>query len=114
LAEIFNLLNSDLESRSVELNALILQSLKLHEAYNTILPKVTPRLIGDLFARLQENPHLKRRIYMKEIFTKNSKRKDKGMIAVENEKFKEYLISISCGSVPAIYDHNRHYVINMK
>ncbi len=112
--ELFDLLNSDLESRSVELNALFLQSLKLQEAYNTILPKVTPRLIDDLFARLQENPHIKQPIYMMEIFTKEIKRKDKGTIAVENDQFREYLISISGGSVPAIYDHDSHYVINMK
>jgi hypothetical protein len=112
--EIFDLLNSDLGSRSVELNALFLQTLKLHEAYNTILPKVTPRLIDDLFARLQENPHIKQPIYMIEIFIKKISRKDKGTIAVEHNKFKEYLISISGGSVPAIYDHDCHYVINIK
>jgi hypothetical protein len=60
--EIFNLLNSDLESRSVELNGLFLQSLKLHEAFNTKLPNVTPRLIVDLFARLEESPHIKQPI----------------------------------------------------
>ncbi len=112
--EIFDLLNSDLESRSVELNALFLQTLKLHEAYNTILPKVTPRLIDDLFERLQENPHIKQPIYMMEIFTKKIKKTDKGMTAVEYDKFREYLISISGGSVPAIYDHDSHYVINIK
>jgi hypothetical protein len=74
--ELFDLLNSDLESRSVELNALFLQSLKLQEAYNTILPKITPRLIDDLFARLQEN--INQPIYMMEIFTKKIKLKDKG------------------------------------
>ena len=103
-----------MESRSVELNALFVQSLKLHEAYDTILPKVTPRLIDDLFARLQENPHIKQPIYMIEIFTKKIKRKDKAMIAIENGQFREYLISISGGSVPAIYDHDSHYVMNMK
>jgi hypothetical protein len=36
------------------------------------------------------------------------------MIAVDNDNFKEYLISISCGSVPAIYDHSSNYIINMK
>ena len=112
--EIFDLLNSDLGSRGVELNALFLQTLKLHEAYNTILPKVTPRLIDDLFARLQENPHIKQPIYMMEIFTKKIKRTDKGMTVVEHDNFREYLISISGGSVPAIYDHNSHYVINIK
>jgi hypothetical protein len=112
--EIFDLLNSDLGSRGVELNALFLQSLKLHEAYNTILPKVTPRLIDDLFARLQENPHIKQPIYMIEIFTKKINRTDKGIIAVEHDKFRECLISISGGSVPAIYDHNSHYVLNIK
>jgi hypothetical protein len=112
--EIFDLLNSDLETKSAELNALFLQSLKLQEAYNTILPKVTPRLIDDLFARLQENPHIKQPIYMMEIFTKRIKIKDKGTIAVENDQFREYLISMSGGSVPAIYDHDSHYVINMR
>jgi hypothetical protein len=44
--EIFNLLKSDLETRSVELNALFLQSLKLHDVYNTILPKITPEFLA--------------------------------------------------------------------
>ena len=112
--EIFDLVHSELETRSVELNALFLQSLKLQEAYNTILPKVTPRLIDDLFARLQKNPHIKQPIYMMEIFTKKIKLKDKGRISIENDQFREYLISISDGSVPAIYDHDSHYVINMR
>ena len=55
---------------------------------------MTPKLIHDLFARLQENPHIKQPIYMIEIFTKETKRKDKGTIAIENNQFKEYLISI--------------------
>jgi len=112
--DIFDLIKSDSERGSVELNALFLQSLKLQEAYNTILPKVTPKLIRDLFARLQENPHIKQPIYMIEIFTKETKRKDKGTITIENDQFKEYLISISGGSIPAIYDHDSHYVINMR
>jgi hypothetical protein len=68
--EIFDLVKSDSDRRNVELDALFLQSLKLQEAYNTILPKVTPKLIRDLFSRLQENPHIKQAIYMIEIFTK--------------------------------------------
>lgn len=112
--EIFDLLKSELETRSVELNALFLQSLKLQDVYNTILPKITPKLIRDLFARLQENPHIKQPIYMIEIFTKKIKLKDKGRITIDNDQFREYLISISGGSVPAIYDHDSHYVINMK
>ena len=112
--EIFDLIKSGSEKGSVELDALFLQSLKLQEAYNTILPKVTPKLIRDLFARLQENPHIKQPIYMIEIFTKKTKRKEKGTITIENDQFKEYLISISGGSIPAIYDHDSHYVINMR
>jgi hypothetical protein len=111
--EIFDLIKSGSEKGSVELDALFLQSLKLQEAYNTILPKVTPKLIRDLFARLQENPHIKQPIYMIEIFTKKKERKVEGTITKE-EQFREYLISISGGSIPAIYDHNSHYVINMR
>jgi hypothetical protein len=33
---------------------------------------------------------------------------------IENDQFKEYLISISGGSIPATYDHDSHYVINMR
>ena len=51
---------------------------------------------------------------MIEIFTKKTKRKDKGTVTIENDQFKEYLISISGGSIPAIYDHDSHYVINMR
>lgn len=112
--EIFDLIKSDSEGGSVELNALFLQSLKLQDAYNTILPKVTPKLIRDLFSRLQQNPHIKQPIYMIEIFTTTIKRKDKGTITIENDQFREYLISISGGSIPAVYDHDSHYVINMK
>ncbi len=112
--DIFDLIKSDSERGSVELNALFLQSLKLQEAYNTILPKVTPKLIRDLFARLQENPHIKQPIYMIEIFTKETKRKDRENITIVNDQFKEYLTSISGGSIPAIYDHDSHYVINMR
>ena len=111
--EIFDLIKSGSEKGSVELDALFLQSLKLQEAYNTILPKVTPKLIRDLFARLQENPHIKQPIYMIEIFTKKKERKEEGTITNE-EQFREYLISISGGSIPAIYDHDSHYVINMR
>lgn len=111
--EIFDLIKSGSEKGSVELDALFLQSLKLQEAYNTILPKVTPKLIRDLFARLQENPHIKQPIYMIEIFTKKKERKEEGIISKE-EQFREYLISISSGSIPAIYDHDSHYVINMR
>ena len=74
--EIFDLIKSGSEKGSVELDVLFLQSLKLQEAYNTILPKVTPKLIRDLFARLQENPHIKQPIYMIEIFTKKKERKE--------------------------------------
>lgn len=111
--EIYDLIKSGSEKGSVELDALFLQSLKLQEAYNTILPKVTPKLIRDLFARLQENPHIKQPIYMIEIFTKKKERKEEGTITKE-EQFREYLISISGGSIPAIYDHDSHYVINMR
>ena len=45
---------------------------------------------------------------MIEIFTKKTKRKEKGTITIENDQFKEYLISISGGSIPATYDHDRH------
>jgi hypothetical protein len=111
--EIFDLVKSGSENGSVELDVLFLQSLKLQEAYNTILPKVTPKRIHDLFARLQENPHIKQPIYMIEIFTKKKELKEEGKITME-EQFREYLISISGGSIPAIYDHGSHYVMNMR
>lgn len=111
--ERFDLIKSGSEKGSVELDVLYLQSLKLQEGYNTILPKVTPKLIRDLFARLQENPHIKQPIYMIEIFTEKKERKEEGKITNE-EQFREYLISISGGSIPAIYDHDSHYVINMR
>jgi hypothetical protein len=78
------------------------------------LSKVTPRLIDDLSARLQENSHIKQPIYMMEIFTKKIKLKDKGKITLENDQFREYLVSLSGGSIPAIYDYDSHYVINLK
>jgi hypothetical protein len=78
------------------------------------LSKLTPRLIDDLSARLQENSHIKQPIYMMEIFTKKIKLKDKGKITLENDQFREYLVSLSGGSIPAIYDYDSHYVINLK
>ncbi|HEY7573259.1 MAG TPA: hypothetical protein VH796_18010 [Nitrososphaeraceae archaeon] len=78
------------------------------------MSKVTPRLIDDLSARLQENSHIKQPIYMMEIFTKKIKLKDKGKITLENDQFREYLVSLSGGSIPAIYDYDSHYVINLK
>ncbi len=51
---------------------------------------------------------------MMEIFTKKIKLKDKGKITLENDQFREYLVSLSGGSIPAIYDYDSHYVINLK
>jgi hypothetical protein len=112
--EIFDLIKSESEKGSVELDALLIQSLKLQEAYDTILPKVTPKLIRDLFARLQENPHIKQPIYMIELFTKKREGKEERTNTTQGERFRQYLISISGGSIPASYDHDSHFVINMR
>jgi hypothetical protein len=53
-------------------------------------------------------------IYMIEIFTKKIKEKYRENITIVNDQFKEYLASISGGSIHTTYDHDSHYVINMR
>ena len=91
----------------MELDALFLQSLKLQEAYNTILSKVTPKLIHDLFARLQKNPHIKQPIYMIEIFTKETKRKDKGTIDIGDIIAYRHGLHFCCQEVTPYRNQNK-------
>src|SRR2546426_2283558 len=106
--DIFDLTKSTSGRESVELQALLMQSMKLEEVYRSVLPKVTSKLIRRLFTMWQENPHLKQPIFMIEIFTEK-------MNQTELEWFKNHLSRVSgSGSVPAVYDNGTHFVINMK
>jgi hypothetical protein len=104
----FDLTKSTTGRESVELQALLMQSMKLEEVYRSVLPKVTSKLIRSLFIILQDDPHVKQPIFMIEIFTEK-------MHQTQLESFKNHLSLVSgSGSVPAVYDNGSHFVINMK
>jgi hypothetical protein len=106
--DIFDLTKSTSGRESVEMQALLMQSMKLEEVYRSVLPKVTSKLIRRLFTMWQENPQVKPPIFMIEIFTEK-------MNQTELEWFKNHLSRVSgSGSVPAVYDNGSHFVINMK
>jgi hypothetical protein len=106
--DIFDLTKSTSGRESVELQALLMQSMKLEEVYRSVLPKVTSKLIRSLFTMWQEDPHVKQPIFMIEIFTEK-------MNQTELEWFKNHLSRVSgSDSVPAVYDNASHFVINMR
>ena len=69
--EIYNLTKSVTGKESAELNALVLQSIKLQEIYDGVFAKVDPRLVRDLCERMTQSPSIKP-LYIVEVFTTNT------------------------------------------
>jgi hypothetical protein len=101
--EIYDLTKSVTGKESAELNALVLQSIKLQEIYDGVFPKVDPRLVRDLFERMTQNPSIKP-LYTVEVFTKNT---------IDSQWCKDHIFATT-GFIPAIYDDGTHYVTNMR
>lgn len=71
--------------------------------YQSVLPKVDPRLITDLLERLEASGE-ESLPYTIEVFTRKG---------VDTEAAREYIIS-KTGQAPAIFDNGTHYVTNQK
>jgi hypothetical protein len=91
----------------IELEGLKKSAMELESQYLAMLPKVSPRLIADLFRVQRENPH-KLPVFTLEVFTKKV-----GEGGIDANIVKEHIWNTT-GKMPAIYDNGTHYVTNQR